>query len=110
MSILERRGSVIVLSPDSPLRSDTIENLEATVQSNLGGGVPFVVIDMTESPLIDGAGLEWILTLDETCCRMGGCVRLCNVCELCRDLLRITGVGQGIKVYDDVTAALGSFA
>ena len=110
MSKLERRGSVLVLSPQGPLRTEFVADLDGQVQSSLSGGVPLVVIDLSETPLIDGAGLEWILSLDETCCRLGGCVRLCGVCELCRDLLRITGVGDGMKQYDDLTTAMGSFA
>ena len=110
MPILERRGSVLVLSPQGPLSTEVVGDLDEQVQSSLSGGVPLVVIDLSETPLIDGAGLEWLLSLDERCCRFGGCVRLCGVCELCRDLLRITGVGDGIQQFDDLTGALGSFA
>ena len=110
MQVLQRHGSVLVLSPQGPLRSDTILPLDEKVQMNLGGGIPLVVIDLSDTPLIDGDGLEWILSLDESCCRLGGCVRLCGVCELCCDLLRITGVGEGIKTFDDLTTAMGSFA
>ena len=110
MSVLDRHGSIIVLKPDGPLRADVVGDLDERIKSNLGGGTPMVVMDLSETPLIDGSGLEWILSLDEKCCRLGGCVRLCSVGELCRDLLRITGVGVGLKQYDDITAALGSFA
>ena len=110
MPVLERHGSVLVLSLKGPLRSDVVGDLNEQVQSSLGGGLPLVVIDLSDTPLIDGDGLEWILSLDESCCRLGGCVRLCGVCELCRDLLRITGVGETMKQFDDLTSALGSFA
>jgi anti-anti-sigma regulatory factor len=76
----------------------------------LSGGVPYIVIDLSETPLIDSAGLEWVLALDETCCRRGGCVRICNAGELCRDILRITAVGSTVQQFDDLTVALGSFA
>ena len=110
MAVLERHGSVLVLTPQGPLRSDTVGPLGEQVQAKIGSGIPLVVMDMSDTPLIDGDGLEWIMTLDESCCRLGGCVRLCGVCELCRDLLRITGVGDGIKQFEDLTSALGSFA
>lgn len=109
-TVVQRHGSVIVATPQGPLRCDTVEALQSQVKSSLRGGVPRVVIDLAQTPLIDSAGLEWILSLDETCCRQGGCVRLCGVGELCDDVLRITGLGQRLQRYVDVTAALGSFA
>tara|TARA_R110002049_G_scaffold27321_3_gene94415 strand:+ start:53056 stop:53388 length:333 start_codon:yes stop_codon:yes gene_type:complete len=110
MPVLDRHGSVLVVTPQGALRTDDVPDMDAKVQANINGGVPMIVINLSETPLIDGQGLEWILNLDEACCRRGGCVRLCGVGELCRDVLRITGVGESIKVYDDLTAALGSFA
>lgn len=110
MPRIERHGAVTVLRPAGPLRGDSIEPLAEEVRPLLAGGMPYIVIDLTETPLIDGSGLEWILNLDDTCCRRGGCVRLCGVGELCRDILRITAIGTSVQQFDDLTTALGSFA
>ena len=110
MSRLTRHGAVTVLRPSGPFRAEAIESLDQEIQPMLTGGVPYIVIDLCETPLIDGAGLEWILCLDETCCRRGGCVRICGAGELCRDILRITAVGSSVQQFDDLTVALGSFA
>ena len=110
MSRVDRHGAVVVLRPSAPVRSDSIESLDEQIQTTLAGGMPYVVLDLSETPLIDGAGLEWILELDESCCRRGGCVRICGAGELCRDILRITAVGTTIQQFEDLTLALGSFA
>jgi anti-anti-sigma factor len=110
MSVLERRGSIAVLRPDCPVRHDAIEELDSVIRPSIGSGVPLVIIDLCETALIDGAGLDWMVSLDEECCHRGGCIRLCNVGELCADLLRITGVGASIQKYDDLESALRSFA
>lgn len=110
MSQLEQHGAVRVLRPSGPLRAEAIEPLDEEICPLLSGGLPYIVLDLSETPLIDGAGLEWILSLDETCCRRGGCVRICGAGELCRDILRITAVGASLQQFDDLTAALGSFA
>lgn len=110
MSRLDRHGAVVVLRPTGPVRSEAIRALDDQIHPTLLGGVPYIVLDLSESPLIDGAGLEWILDLDEHCCRRGGCVRICGACELCRDILRITTVGSTVQQFEDLTAALGSFA
>ncbi len=110
MAMIHQHGAVTVLRPEGPLRSDTIESIQTQLRPILSGGVPNVVVDMSDTPLIDGAGLEWILSLDETCCRRGGCLRLCGVGELCQDILRITAVGASVQQFEDLTLALGSFA
>lgn len=110
MSRMDRHGAVTVLRPVGPLRADAIEPLHEELQPMLSGGMPYIVLDLSETPLIDGAGLEWILGLDEDCCRRGGCVRICGAGELCRDILRITAVGASVQQFDELTDALGSFA
>ncbi len=110
MAVLEQHGSVAVLHPSGALRHDVVEDLDETLRKSISIGVPLVVIDLSKTALIDGAGLEWILTLDEECCRRGGCVRLCSVGELCGDLLRITSVGSSVQQFENLEAALGSFA
>ncbi|QDT06692.1 STAS domain protein [Rubripirellula lacrimiformis] len=110
MARIERHGAVIAIRPTDPVRAESIASLNEMVRPLLVGGVPDVIIDLSETPLIDGAGLEWILSLDEDCCRRGGCVRLCSANELSNDILRITSVGSTVQRFSDLTAALGSFA
>lgn len=110
MARIEKHGSVYVVRPDGPLRSETIESIGDLVDSKLTGSAPAVIVDFGDTPLIDSAGLQWLMDLGEECCHRGGCLRLCNVGELCGDLLRITGVGDSIEDFGDLTTALGSFA
>jgi len=110
MATITHHGAVTVLRPDGPLRAEAIEAIDRLLQPVITGGVPYLVMDLSDTPLIDGSGLEWILTVDELCCRRGGCLRLCNVGELCQDILRITAVGASVQQFDDLTIALGSFA
>lgn len=110
MQSINQHGAVTVLRPDGPLRVDATEAIDQELKPHLAAGVPYLVMDLSETPLIDSAGLEWILNWDETCCRRGGCLRLCSVGELCQDILRITAVGASVQQFDDLTSALGSFA
>ena len=110
MAQIEKHGSVSVIRSEGPLREDTIEPLSNLVATKLSGGVPAIVVDFSTTPLIDGAGLQWLSDLSDECCHRGGCLRLCNVGELCHDLLRITGVGSRIEKFPDLTSALASFA
>ncbi|TWU59891.1 STAS domain protein [Rubripirellula tenax] len=110
MTRLERHGAISAIRPSGPIRADGIEALQSRTQPALSGGIPNIVIDLSDTPLIDGAGLEWILSLDDVCCNRGGCVRISGANELCVDILRITGVGKTVQQFSDLTAALGAFA
>jgi anti-anti-sigma factor len=110
MATIERRGSITVLRPDRALQRDSLDELTEKMGNAVRAGIPVVVVDLTETPLIDGAGLEWLLDLDEDCCDRGGDVCLCGANELCSDILRITGVGSSMKQFSDLTSALGGFA
>ena len=110
MARIEKHGTVYVVRSEGPLRDDAIEPLNKLVENKLTGGVPLMVVDFAGTPLIDSAGLEWLLDLSDECCDRGGCLRLCNVGELCQDVLRVTGVGSKIESFGDLTTALGSFA
>ena len=110
MPNVQQSGAVTVLRPTGPIRGENVADLNEQLRPAMNGGLPYVVIDLSETPLIDGAGLEWILDLDDGCCQRGGCVRLCNAGELVRDVLRITSVGQTLQQFDELADALGSFA
>ena len=110
MSKISRHGGVLVIKPKGAFRSDTIEGLRSEVASETRGGVPLVAIDLAETQLIDGAGLEWLLELDQQCGERGGSVRLCNACDLCQDLLRITVAGDKLEHFDSLADALRSFS
>ena len=110
MASIEGRGGVTVIRPNRPLQRDSLETLNEEVVNAVRSGVPMVVVDLVETPLIDGAGLEWLLDLDENCCDRGASVCLCNANELCGDILRITGVGPSMQQFTDLASALGSYA
>lgn len=110
MTRINQHGAVTALRPSIPLQEENLPALDRALRPSLKVGIPYVVIDLGETPLIDGAGLEWLLDLDEECCRRGGCVRLSSANELCRDILRVTSVGHAIESFEDLADALGSFA
>jgi anti-anti-sigma factor len=100
---IRRQGAVQVLTGDEPINAATISQLDAH-------GQPKVVIDLERVPLLDSAGLEWLVDTAEKCFQRGGQVQLAAPTALCGDILRITGVGEQVEVFDDVTSAVRSFS
>lgn len=108
MSQINHRQGITIVHVDKPLRQDEIKTLQSRIELS-GDVLRNVIVDLTQTPLIDGVGLEWLEQLDSDCVRLGGCVRLCGAGELCSDILRVTGVDERLERYQSLSAALASF-
>ena len=73
-------------------------------------GQPRVVVDLERVPLIDSAGLEVLLEYRDKILQCGGLLKAAAPSPLCRDILAVTGVADQIEIFDDVQAAVASFA
>ncbi|TWT98700.1 STAS domain-containing protein [Neorhodopirellula pilleata] len=109
MSLITRQGHVTVVTLNQPLRQEAVDEISSRIDDAMRDGIPNLVMDLSQTPLIDGAGLQWLDDLDMEAADRGGCVRLCNANELCIDILRMTGVGDRLDHYPSLPAAMASF-
>ena len=105
-----RQGAVDVVSGDQPLTNDNVESARRTLRECTQTGQPRIVFDLRKIPIIDSAGLEMLLDVQDECVRRGGRIQLCGASQLCRDILRVTNVEQQFEHFEDAVAAAGSFA
>jgi len=108
MSMITRQGHVTVITMNQPLRQDAVDDVSRQIAEILEDGIPSMVVDLSQTPLIDGAGLQWLEDLDMEAADRGGCVRLCRANELCSDILRMTGVGDRLDHFPTLPAAMAS--
>jgi len=104
------QGAVELIHGTVPLTRNVQEEFRSVAQSCVASGPGQVVLDLREVTLIDSAGLESLLDLQETCLRRGGALKVAAPNHLCRDILRVTGLDEQIESYSDVVSAVGSFA
>ena len=105
-----RQGAVHVVSGDSPLGSDQLGPAQRAFDACLTSCPPRLVLNMEGLPLVDGAGLEFLLDVRDRSTARGGALRLAAPNRLCRDSLAITGLDVEIEVFESVVAAVGSFS
>ena len=110
MLSVESQGAVDVVRLNGPLNHENAEDLAETVRSGLTGGQPIVVLNMSDVPLMDSAGLEALMDVRDTVLLKGGTVKLAGLTQLCEEVLRVTGVGSHFDCYPQVKSAVGSFA
>ena len=106
---LEKHGAVHVISGDEPLNTDFVDQVAGLLDKCLLGGLPRVVVDLKKVPLIDSAGMEWLLDSRDKCRQSGGDLKLAAPNRLCEDILFVAGVDQEIEVVAEILPAIGSF-
>ena len=104
-----RQGAVNVISGNSPLNQENAEYLVNAVEQCFAEGSPRAVFDMQEVPLIDGAGLEKLLDIQELFESRSGTLKISGPNALCRDILTVTGVANQFEIFRELKAAVGSF-
>lgn len=109
MFSVESQGAVDVVQMEGPLTQETVDSLQAAIESGLSGGLPMVVLNMAHVPLLDSAGLEVLLDVSESIAMRGGTVKLAALSPLCHEVLRVTGVGSHFQAFSGTKAAVGSF-
>jgi anti-anti-sigma factor len=104
-----RQGAVDVVSGDDPVNADHVPRVLPLLEQCGAHGQPRVVFDLGRVPLIDSAGLEMLLDVQEDFQRRGGALKLAVGNALCREILSVTGVGGHFEIFPEATSAVGSF-
>lgn len=109
MFAVKSQGAVEVIVPNVPLKGEYVDELRETVQHCVGDGIPMLVLNLHDVPLLDSAGLESLLDAQDVVERRGGTVKLASATPLCEDILRVSGIGQQFEVFSDEKSAVRSF-
>jgi len=104
------QGAVDVIQGTAPLNAEQVEQLNDLFHQCLSNGQPSVVLNLDKVSLIDSAGLELLLDVQDDCRRHGGAVKIAAPNALCREILEVTGVDRAFEVFPEPLAAVGSFA
>ena len=89
--------------------SNTAPDLEQQFNEILDDGKSGIVFDMAEVDFISSRGLWVLLETQKACKKDKGKLVLVNVSENMQQSLDLAGVKHFIEIYDDLTAAVGSF-
>ena len=109
MFSVDSQGAVDVISVTGPLNHENVHELVKTIETGLPGGQPMVVLDMHEVPLLDSAGLETLIEIQQSLQIQGGSLKLSGLTQLCQEILRITKVDEKFDLFQEVKSAVGSF-
>jgi anti-sigma B factor antagonist len=99
-----------VVDVDGRIDSFTAPNLEEVLTGLTTMGRYKIVIDMSDVDFMSSKGW-WVLIETQKACKRynRGEVVLVGVQDRIRESLDLVGMGSYFKLYDDITAAVGSF-
>ena len=110
MMDIKRSGTVTTLECAVALNHPNADEFRQLSNQCFGHGIPRIVVDMRQTPLIDSAGLEALLDVKDHCEQLGGSMVIARPNALCADILRINGLNHEISIYNDYVPAVGSFS
>jgi len=100
---------VVVLRPESPLLQDDVAAFISRAAEVAGPAMGRIVIDLTNAPYIDSAGLEALLDLSDLLEARGQTLRLAGASGTVREVLELTGLHAHFEYFADTNTAVRSF-
>jgi anti-sigma B factor antagonist len=103
----ERSASVVLAGRLDARNAQTIKE---TFQQLIDKGTLYLVVDLTQVPFIDSAGLAALVSGLKATRRVGGSVLLTGVQPQARTVFSLTMLDQVFAIHPDIEAALQSLA
>jgi len=104
-----KHGAVTVLKPVGPLGSDDAVDFKRRTLETLGLTLGRFVLDVSQVPYADSAGLEALADVGKELSESGQALKLCAENETLREVLALTELGGLFEHYEDVAVAVRSF-
>jgi anti-anti-sigma factor len=103
---LTTEGRDAIISPSGALTHETCAELTVSLEQVLPQGTPSVILDCRQVKAMDSNALELLLEWHEKLHSMGGSLKLCDLNDVCSDILIATRLVHIFSVYDDVKHAV----
>lgn len=103
-------GSINVVKVGNSLTGDCVQQCRKLLDDCLATQRVNVVLELSDAPLIDSTGLEFIVDAQQACLARGGRLVVATPQPLCAEILEITGVDGCLGVFRDLRSALSDFA
>ena len=110
MTVTEHVIRIVVAAPQQRIDAFSAPELRARLDQLLESGVQRVVLDLSEVPFLDSAGMAVLVSLLKRARQVGGDVRLVWPTEEgARRLLRLTKFDRVFTMFDSAATALSDF-
>lgn len=106
---VESMKRVDLVTVDGRIDSSNASDFEGKLQELTGNGRHNLVLNLAGVSYMSSAGLRTLVSLLKECKKKNGDVRLASPSERVAEVLSLAGLDSLFQVYEDDTAAVGSF-
>ena len=101
----EDHGEASVITLSGELIADQTDTIRRKVLERFEQGVRDIVLDLEHLTLIDSAGLEFLLWLQEAAAERQGRFRIAHADEIIQKILEVTRLDRRFELYDNIELA-----
>ena len=105
----QKQGAITVIKPFGPIVGEDAAIFSSRANTLIDERMGRVIIDASETPMINSEGLEALVEATVKLERGGRVLKLAHANETLRETLQLTGHGGRFEFYDDTTTAVRSF-
>lgn len=106
---ISHEGSVMVIKPAGPLIAAELDDLQNQLQQLVNAWAKRLVVNLSEVPFVDSAGLELLCRTQRQMKDRGLNLKLCGVNEMTQKILYLTRLSRRFEAYSDVATAVRSY-
>ncbi len=103
-------GDSVILYPDDYLNDIEGERLEELCDSFLKKGFKKIIIDFTETDLINSIGVSILIGIIEKIRECNGALAFAGLKSVNKDIFNIVGLTKHVQIFDTVEEAIGGAA
>ncbi len=101
-------GRATVVVPREAIVQAEVDDLRHALEQAATPGSGWVVLDLSEVPFIDSAGLELLCEVQRLCIDNRGRLKLAVASDICSEILRLTDLAGRFEAYGSVEEAARS--
>lgn len=102
-------GAATVVRPEGPLIEAELHELERQLRRLRDSWAKRIVVNMSDVPLIDSAGLELLCAYQQELQEHGLRMKLCGLNDLVQKIFELTRLARQFEVFADSSSAIRSF-
>jgi len=108
--IQENSVQIVTIAPESRLDAFSAPKFREKIQNLLDNGIKYLVLDLSQTPFMDSAGMAALVSALKQCRQRGGDVRMVwPLAEPVKRILALTKFDRVFEMKTSVDEALGSF-
>ena len=102
-------GNVSVVAVEGDLDARSAMGLKLALNEKIEAGNVRILVDLSEVPYVDAAGLGVLVSGFKNATRQSGDLRLCGLQPDVKSLFELTRLNKVFQIFEDSSSALASF-